>query len=57
MNLPFEKSILPDVTYAVLYVKGDAQDAAKAQMGLFRHTQLCHVCGIKSDIFAPILYG
>jgi AraC family transcriptional regulator len=37
VNLPFEKSILPDGTYAVLYVKGDAQDVAKAQMGLFSH--------------------
>jgi AraC family transcriptional regulator len=37
VNLPFEKSILPGGTYAVLYVKGDAQDVAKAQMGLFCH--------------------
>ena len=35
--MPFEKSILPGGTYAVLYVKGDAQDVAKAQMGLFSH--------------------
>lgn len=37
VNLPFEKSILPDGTYALIYVKGDAQDVAKAQMGLFSH--------------------
>ena len=37
VNLPFEKSILPGGTYVLIYVKGDAQDAAKAQMGLFSH--------------------
>jgi len=37
VNFPFEKSILPGGTYAVLYVKGDAQDVAKSQMSLFSH--------------------
>lgn len=37
VNLPFERSILPGGTYAILYVKGDTQDVAKAQMGLFSH--------------------
>tara|TARA_R110002049_G_scaffold70018_1_gene181183 strand:+ start:1049 stop:2062 length:1014 start_codon:yes stop_codon:yes gene_type:complete len=37
VNFPFEKSILPSGTYALLFVKGDTQDVAKAQMGLFSH--------------------
>lgn len=37
VNFPFEKSILPGGTYAVLYVKGDSQEVEKAQMSLFSH--------------------
>jgi AraC family transcriptional regulator len=37
VSFPFEKSIIPSGTYAVLYVKGEALEVAKAQMGLFSH--------------------
>jgi len=49
VNLPFEKSILPGGTYAVLYVKGDSQDVEKAQISLFSHW--LPVSGYEPDSF------
>lgn len=49
VNLPFERSILPGGTYAVLYVKGDSQDVIKAQMSLFSHW--LPVSGYEPDSF------